>query len=86
MSMRAVSFEVSEEYLKTIDEIASNMEVDRASVLNDAVAMYLADYQQELADGAEADRQVEAGETLSHEEVVARYETWKASVRVRDAA
>jgi len=71
MSMKPITFEAHEESIATIDEIASNMETDRGTVLREALAMYLADYQQELADAAEADRELEAGETVAHEDVLA---------------
>jgi predicted transcriptional regulator len=86
MSMTSVTFEAPEAALATIDEIAANMETDRATVLRDALAFYLADYEEEKAMIAEADRQFAAGETISHEEVLARFNTWKASVFVEKAA
>jgi hypothetical protein len=47
LSMTTVTFEAPEAALATIDEIAANMETDRATLLRDAVSMYLADYEQE---------------------------------------
>jgi predicted transcriptional regulator len=45
--------------------------VDRAAILRDALAEYLADYQELQADLEESERQFEAGETVSHEEMKA---------------
>ena len=73
MSMKTVTFEAPEESIAMIDEIAVNLEADRASVLREALATYLADYQELKADIQEAERQLDAGESSSHEEVVARH-------------
>ena len=75
-----VTLELTEEELKTVDEIASNLETDRDGALRDMVEFYMDNYRAECAEAAEADRQLQAGETYSHEEVVAKYESWKASV------
>ena len=77
MAKVKVTLELTEEELKTIDEIAVNLETDRDGALRDMVEFYLADYEQEGAELAEALRQADAGETISHEEVVARHERWK---------
>jgi len=74
MSVNSVILEVSESELAVIDEIAANREIDRADVLREAVATYLADYAHLQADLDEADRKMEAGEYITHEEVVARFE------------
>jgi len=86
MAMQTVTFELSEEQLKLIDEIATNLEADRATALREAVEMYLADYEELKGDIEEAERQLDAGETISHEEVMAKYEAWKESVKDRAAA
>jgi predicted transcriptional regulator len=74
MSMKTVTFEVSEESLATLDEIAANMEIDRATVLRDALAFYLADYETEKAEVEEAERQVEAGNFKTQDEIEALFE------------
>jgi len=74
MSMQSVTFEASEESIATIDEIAANREVDRAEILHDAIALYLADYEQLKADIAEGERDIDAGNFVTHEEVEARFE------------
>jgi len=86
MSMKTITFEAPEESIVTIDEIAAYIEADRETVLREALSMYLADYQQELADAAEADRELEAGETIAHEDILAKYNAWKASSTAREAA
>jgi predicted transcriptional regulator len=78
--MATVSIEVTEEESNTLNEIAANLEVDRTEVLRAAIEEYLAGYRQELAVSAEADREFESGKTLSHEEIMARHEVWKASL------
>ena len=74
MSVKAVTFEASDESITTIDEIAANLGVDRATVLREAVATYLADYEQLKADLEESTAQIDAGDFLTHEEVVDRFE------------
>jgi predicted transcriptional regulator len=86
MSMKTITFEAPEESIAILDEIAVDLEVDRSTVLREAIAMYLEDYEELKAQATEADRQFEAGETISHEEVVAKYKTWRASNKVRQAA
>jgi predicted transcriptional regulator len=73
MSAINIDLDISEEQLKTLDEIAANMAVDRATVLREAIAFYLADYAQEGADLAESIRQADAGETISHEDMLERF-------------
>ena len=77
MAKVQVQLELTEEELKTIDEIAANLETDRAGALRDMVEFYLADYEQEGSELAEALRQVDAGETISHEEMLERFEGMK---------
>lgn len=71
MSEQTVTLTLSDAELQTIDEIAANMEMDRAVVLRDMLEAYLASYEQEKAEVEEAERQIEAGETIAHEDVVA---------------
>ena len=86
MSAKAVTFEASDESIATLDEIAANLGVDRETVLREAVATYIADYQDLQAELAEGIQQAEAGETVSHEEILAKYEAWKLSAKTREAA
>ena len=86
MSAKTVTFEASEESIATLDEIAANREVDRAEILREAVALYLADYADLCAELAEGIRQADAGETISHEEVLAKYQAWKSSAKSSEAA
>ena len=74
MSAKPVTFEAPEESIATVDEIAANLGVDRDTVLRQALAMVLAGYEALKADLEESDRQIEVGDFLSHEEVVARFE------------
>ena len=74
MSDQALTFEVPEESIATLDEIASNRGVDRETVLREALAIYLARYEELKADLDEAERQIDAGDSLTHEEVAARFE------------
>jgi len=74
MSAKPITFEASEESIATLDEIAANLSVDRETVLREAVAMYLADYEQLKADLEESSAQIDAGDFLTHDEVVAHFE------------
>lgn len=74
MSANSVTVEVTESELAVLDEIAAGREIGRTELIHEAVAAYLADYAQLQADLDEADRQIEAGEFIAHEEVVARFE------------
>lgn len=86
MSLKSLTFEASESSLATLDEIAKGLGETREYVLREAFAQYIAEYEGEKAIVAEADRQFEAGETVSHEEVVAKFLAWKAANVVREAA
>jgi predicted transcriptional regulator len=74
MSMTTVTFEAPEAALATIDEIAANMETDRSTVLRDAVAFYLADYELEKAHVEEAQAQIKAGNFKTQDEMEALFE------------
>jgi predicted transcriptional regulator len=74
MNAKAVTFEAPEESIATLDEIASNRGVDRETVLREALATYLSDYERLKADLEESLAQIDAGDFLTHEEVVARFE------------
>ena len=71
MSTATVTFEVPQELIATVDEIASKRSIDRAVILRDALAEYIADYEDLQSDLDESERQMAAGETVPHEEVVA---------------
>ena len=73
MSLKSVTFEADEQSLTTIDEIAANMGVDRSTVLREAIAMYLADYEDLKAQLEDSLAQIDAGNFLTHEEVMARH-------------
>lgn len=68
MNLQAITFKASQKSIATIDEFAESRQVDRAKILRDALAMYLADLE-------EADRQIEAGDFVTYEDIVARYKT-----------
>lgn len=71
MAVETITFEISEELIATVDEIASHRSVTRAVIMQDALEEYLANYQDLQADIEEGERQIAAGETVPHEEVVA---------------
>ena len=71
MSSTTVTFEAPQELIATVDEIASARSVDRAIILRDALAEYIAEYEDIQADFAESERQFAAGETVPHQEMVA---------------
>jgi predicted transcriptional regulator len=83
VSAKPITFEASEASIATIDEIAANLGVDRETVLREAVAMYLEDYEQLKADLEESIAQIDAGDFLTHEEVLARH---KERIRASRAA
>lgn len=70
MGVAIISFEASEELIASVDEIASNREVDRAEILREALAQYVADYAELNADIDQARRQIDAGHYTLHEDVV----------------
>jgi predicted transcriptional regulator len=86
MSLTSVTFDIPEDSLATLDEIAENLGENREHVLREAIAFYLEDYKQECAEFAEAERQIDAGETISHEEMLKRFEAMKASRPEKQAA
>jgi predicted transcriptional regulator len=71
MSLKTITFEASEESIATLDEIAAVRSLQHDELLRNALDLYLADYALLKADLQEADRQIDAGETVSHDEVVA---------------
>jgi len=83
MSMKPVTFELSEEALATLDEIAENLGENRDCVLREAVAFYLADYARLQTEVDEAERQIDAGEFFTQEQMEARFE---AGIRRSEAA
>jgi predicted transcriptional regulator len=86
MGLASISFEAPEEFVTTVDEIASNREVDRAEILREALATYVADYEDLKASIEEGERQIEAGETVSHEEVVAWFHAQHPEAEKSEAA
>jgi predicted transcriptional regulator len=86
MSVETVTFEAPKELIATIDEIAAQREVGRDVILRDALAEYLADYEDLQADLEESERQFAAGETVSHEEVVAWFNAQYAERDKSEAA
>ncbi|HZL25986.1 MAG TPA: ribbon-helix-helix protein, CopG family [Acidobacteriaceae bacterium] len=86
MSSTVVTFEAPAEFIATVDEIASSRSVDRAAILRDALAEYLADYQDLQADLEESERQIAAGETVPHEEVVAWFNAQYSKLDKSEAA
>jgi predicted transcriptional regulator len=86
MGTKTVSLALPEEFIATIDEIASGRDVARDEILRDALALYLADYQELQADLKEGMRQIEAGETVPHDEVKAWFQAQHAGVDKSEAA
>jgi len=86
MSAKTITFEAPEEIVAKIDGVAANLGVDRAEVLREAITLYLADDEELQATLAESIRQADAGETISHEEVMAEHSNWKAAAQGREAA
>jgi predicted transcriptional regulator len=76
--MKTLTFEAPEEAIAVVDEIAAGQSASQAEVLRQALDLYLADYASLKADLAEADRQIESGETVSHEEVIAWFKAQHA--------
>ena len=86
MSSQVITFEAPEALIATIDEIAANRDVDRAAILRDALDGYLTEYRELKADLEEADRQIAAGETVPHEEMVAWFRSKQDEVERSGAA
>ncbi len=74
MSMKPVTFEASEETIAMLDEIAGNVGESREYVLREAVASYLAGYEQLQAEVDEAEQQIDAGKFFTQDEMEARFE------------
>ena len=86
MSQPTVTLELSAEAIATLDEIASNMETDRAAVLREAIELYLADYRSELEETHQGDLEFEVGETIAHEDVFAWLESQHPRNKESEAA
>jgi predicted transcriptional regulator len=83
MSLTPIIFDVPEESLAALDEIAANMEADRATVLREAVGVYLSTYAQEKSIVEQAEQDIASGNFLAQQEVEARF---KARFQRNDAA
>lgn len=68
-----LTIDCSEEQIQIFDEIAANLDTDRASVIADALTQYIADYKAELLETDEALAELEAGKTLSNEQVIQQF-------------
>jgi predicted transcriptional regulator len=74
MSMKPITFEVPEESLATLDEIAENLGETRDCVLRHAIALYLEDYKRECEEVTQAERQIDAGNFLTQEQMETRFQ------------
>jgi predicted transcriptional regulator len=70
MPLKTITFRVPEERLQALDNLAEVHQRDRSFVLNEAVNQYLSLYDYHCDLIREGIRQDEAGETVSHEEVL----------------
>jgi predicted transcriptional regulator len=86
MSNVRVSFELPEEMIAALDEVASNREVDRAEILLEALEMFVANYEELKADLEESARQIEAGQFVAHEDVVAWFNAQHSGIDKSEAA
>jgi predicted transcriptional regulator len=72
MALKTVTVRIPEEKVKKLDKAAKQQRRDRSFVLNEAVDEYLSLQEYHLALIEEGIRQDEAGEVISHEEVMKR--------------
>jgi predicted transcriptional regulator len=73
MSMKTLTFEAPEEAIAALDEIAVNLGVSREAVLGLAVDRYLAQHEDLKAEVEEAERQIDAGNFFTQEQIEARF-------------
>src|SRR6185437_3780289 len=72
MALKTVTVRIPEEKVKKLDKAAKQQRRDRSFILNEAVDEYLSLQEYHLALIDEGIRQDEAGEVISHEEVMKR--------------
>ncbi len=70
MTTEPITFEVSSDDIEMVDAIAADLNSGRATVLREALAQYLASYQELNADIDQARRQIDTGHYTLHEDVV----------------
>src|ERR1700761_1774300 len=85
MGMTKIVTEIPEDALAAIDKISVNKHMDRGGILREALDAYLEDHAQIEADLKEADLQIEAGDTVPHEDVVAWLHAQHARAKVSAA-
>jgi predicted transcriptional regulator len=73
-----VSIRLSREILEQLDELAAEMERSRANVLQRAVRQYVEDEYSRLVDLREAERELNAGKGIPHDQVGRWVEDLKA--------
>ena len=73
MQRKKITFRAPNKKIKALDSLAKVRQCNRSFVLNEAIDEYLALNEQWKAQIKEGIRQADAGETVSHEEVLARF-------------
>lgn len=84
-AMTTVQVNLSETALRALDVAAGELEISRDALMEEAVQRYLEDHAAMKLDTAELDRQFEAGETIAHEDMVARFHSWVNAGKSREA-
>jgi predicted transcriptional regulator len=74
MSLKTVTFEAPEEFIATFDAIALSSGETRDYIMSEALASYLSDYDQQKIELEEAERQIDAGNFLTQEQMETRFE------------
>jgi predicted transcriptional regulator len=70
MSLKTITFRLSEEKLQALDSAADVQQRDRSFIINEAVTQYLSLYEYHRALIEEGIRQDDAGDVVDHETVV----------------
>jgi predicted transcriptional regulator len=73
MRSQVITYEATEDEIQKLDEIASNLDLDRAAVLRRAIDQLVADFEGLDSDIDQARRQIDAGHYTLHEDVVKQF-------------
>jgi len=81
MSSQVITYEASEDEVQILDQVAHDLNVDRATVLRQAIAQLHTNSEELNTDIDEARRQIDAGHYTLHEDVVREFRSRNSKTR-----
>ncbi len=83
MPLKTITFRLPEEKLKELDTVAEVQQRDRSFVINEAVTQYLSLHEYHRALIEEGIREADAGEMITHQELMSKAAGWARKPRAR---